>query len=76
MRVLRMKIIVGAVKIGRHDRDKIATMLFPVGLTELDASDFGQSIGLVRLFERTREKRLLLNGLGRLAGVDARGTEE
>ena len=71
-----MKIIVGPVKIGWHDGDEVAAMLFPVGLTELDARDFGQRIGLVRLFERSGEKRLLLDGLRRFAGVNAGGTEE
>ncbi len=51
-------------------------MLAPVRLTELDAGDFGDGIGLVGRLQAPCQQRVLGNRLGSFAWIDARRAEE
>src|SRR5262249_26083558 len=73
---LGMKIVARAVKIGRHRRDEIASVLAPVRLTKFYAGDFGHRVSLVGRLQAARQQRLLGNRLGSLARIDARRAEE
>ena len=42
-----MVIVVDAIEIGRHDRDKVAAILIAVGIAHFDARYFGNSVRLV-----------------------------
>ena len=50
MAVLGMIIVARPVKIGRHDRDEIDTVLPAISLHELDTGDLGQRIPLIGRF--------------------------
>src|SRR5215475_3784657 len=71
-----MKVVAGAVKIGRHRRYEIAAMLAAVGLTKLDAGDLGDRIGFVGRLQRSRQQRRLGDRLRSLTRIDARRAEE
>src|SRR5262250_3474532 len=71
-----MKIVARAVKIGRHRRDEIASVLAPVGLTKLDPGDFGDRVGLIGRLEAPCQQCVFGNGLGSFAWINARRTEE
>src|SRR5215471_7274070 len=71
-----MEIVAGAVKIGRHRRYEIASVLATVGLTKLDASDFGDGIGFVGPLQGSRQQRRFGDRLGSVARINARRAEK
>src|SRR6266511_1612884 len=71
-----MKIVAGAIKIGRHRRYEVAAVLATVALTKLDAGDLGNRIGFVGRLQRSRQQRLLGDRLGSFARIDARRAEK
>src|SRR5262249_4743365 len=73
---LGMKVVAGAVKIGRHRRYEIAAMLAAVGLTKLDAGDLGDRVRLVGRLQRSRQQRRFGDRLWSFTRIDARRAEE
>ncbi len=71
MGVIGMKIVVRPVEVRRHDRDEIAAMLLAIGLTQLDARYFCQSVPFVRRLKRAGKQRFLRDRLRGLARIDA-----
>lgn len=71
-----MEVIVLAVEIGRHGRDRIESVLDPVSLAHLDAGDLGDGVPLVGGLERAGKERGFGYGLRGVLGVDAGGSEE
>ena len=73
--LVRSKLSFGTVEVGRHGGDEIAAVLLAIGLAQLDAGDLGQCVGLVGGLEGSGEQLVLGDGLGCLAGVDARAAQ-
>ena len=69
--VFRMVIVVGAVEIGRHHRNKVAAVLLAVGFAELDGGDLGEGVALVGRLERPGEQRVFGYRLRRQPRIDA-----
>ena len=58
MAIFRVKAIVGAVEIGRHDRAKIGAVLSIVCLTQLDTGYFRDGVRLIGRLQRPVHERL------------------
>eukprot|EP01136_Pigoraptor_vietnamica_P011332 Opistho-1_new@50086 len=69
-------VVVGAVQVGRHRADVLATVLAVVAFAQLDAGDLGDRIGFVRRFERAAQKIVLADRLRAVARIDAARAEE
>ena len=69
--VLRMVIVAGPVKVGRHHRDEVASVLAVVSLTQLDAGDFRDGIPLVGRLKLPSEQLVLAHRLLGEFRVDA-----
>ena len=67
--------VVEPVKIRRHHRDEIASMLFAVSLAELDGGDFCNGIPLICRLQRAGEQRFFRHRLRRKFWIDAGGAE-
>src|SRR6266480_2231436 len=76
MTVLDMKVVAGAVKIGRRRRYEVAAVLAAVGLAKPDAGDLGDRIGFVGSLQGSRQQCLLADRLWRLARINAGRAEE
>jgi hypothetical protein len=63
MRGAKIEVVIRAIEIRRHGGDEVFAILLRVGLAKLDASDFGQRIGIVCGFQRTAEEGILANRL-------------
>ena len=74
--VLGVVVVVGAVEVGGHHGDVVCSVLAVEELAVLEATDFGQGIGLIGLFQLTGEEAALGHGLGRHAGVDAAAAQK
>src|ERR1700722_11712465 len=44
---VQIEIIAGAIEVGRHGRNVVASVLLTVGLTELDAGNLGDGVRLI-----------------------------
>ena len=76
MRARRVIIIVRAVKIAGHDRNKIRAVLPIEIFAVLEPGNFCQRVSLVGLFKRGSQKRVLFNGLRRKFRINARRARE
>jgi hypothetical protein len=72
---LEVEVVVGPIEVGGHRRDEVAAVLVGVCLTELDARDLRDRVGLVGRFELSVEQLVFTDGLVREARVDARAAE-
>ena len=52
MRGLEIEVVIRPVKIRRHGRDEVRTVLARISLAELDPGDLGNGVGFIRRFER------------------------
>ena len=71
MRGLEIEVVVRAVKICRHRRNKIVAVLASVSLAKFDAGDLGNRVGFVRRLERPAQQRAFRNRLRRVLGINA-----
>ena len=71
MRVGRVVIVVGAVKVCRHHGEILGAVLEIERLAHLHAGDFGYRIGFVGVFERGSQQGVFLHWLRSLSRVDA-----
>ena len=76
MAVGQIVIVIGAIKVSRHDTDVARAVLAVAAFAQLDASDLGDGVGFVGGFERAGEEVVFLNGLGALSRVDAARTQK
>ena len=76
MRILKVIVIIGPVKVGGHHRDKIGAILDVVTLAHLQPRDLRDGVGFVCIFEGPREEVLLADGLRGIFRVDAGAAEE
>src|SRR5579862_2446942 len=76
VRLLEVKVIAGAVEIGRHGADEVPAILAVVRLAEADARDLRDGVGVVRRLQRTGEQRGLRDGLRRVLRVNAGTAQE
>src|SRR5687768_14882614 len=76
MTAVEIEIVVWAVEIGWHCRNKVTPVLLAVSLTQLDARNLGDCIPLVCRFEGGGKKRVLRHGLRHVARVNARRAKE
>src|SRR4029077_4835053 len=76
MRGMQVEIIPGTVKIGRHGRNEICTMLPRISLAELDSGNFRDCVRFVRWLKSPGQKRLFLDRLDREPRVNARTSEK
>ena len=75
MRVFQIEIIIRTVEIGWHERYKVGSVLFVIGLASDDAGDFRHGVSLIGGFKGAGHEIFFLDGLRREAGIDA-GTAE
>ena len=73
---LEVVVVVGAVEVGGHRGDVVATVLISIGIAQLDACDFGDGVGFVGGFEGAGEEVFFFEGLRGEFRVDAAGSEE
>ena len=64
------------VEVCRHSRDKIAAILAPVGLTQLDPSDLSDRVRFVGRLEHAGQQAIFRHRLGRELRIDARAPKE
>ncbi|PON70391.1 hypothetical protein PanWU01x14_080600 [Parasponia andersonii] len=76
VRVLRVKVVVGAVQVGGHSRDGVPAVLDPVRLAHLDPGDLGHGVPLVGGLQGAREEGIFGNWLRGEFWVDAGGAQE
>src|SRR5690625_9154 len=76
MTVFRVKVIVGAIQVSRHNASVVSTMLAVVTLAELYARNFCYCIGFIRGLKWTAEQSRLQNRLLSELRVDATRSEE
>ena len=76
VRTFQIKIVIRAVKIGRHQTYKISPMLFVVRLAHNNAGNFGRSISLICWLERPGHKIFFFDWLETVSRVDTRTAEE
>jgi hypothetical protein len=74
--VVEVVVVVGAVQVGRHDADVLPAVLIVVGITQLDAGDLGDGVGLVGGLQRAGEQVIFFQWLGGQLGVDAAAAQE
>ena len=72
----RIEIVARSVEIARHKRDVVAAVLLAVGLTQLDAGDFGHRVPFVGRLQWAGQQRVFLDRLRRKLGIDARRAEK
>ena len=70
--VVRVEVISGPIEVGWHDRAVVDTVLPVVALTELDAGNFCNGVGLICRLQGAREQGVLAHWLGNSLGVNAR----
>ena len=75
MRGFEVKVIVRAIKVRRHYRNKVGAVLFIVISAEFDRCYLGNSIRLVGRLKGIGQEILFLHGLGCEFRVDAGRTE-
>jgi hypothetical protein len=73
---LRIEVVSRAVQIGGHEREVLGAVLPIETAAQLDAGDLGDSLGTVRLFERTGEKVFLFKRLRSEFRLDAGAPQE
>ena len=73
---LQVEVVAGAVKIGRHERYGVETVLLAIGFAELYSRDLGDGIPFVGGLQGTGKKILFFQGLRGEFGIDAGGAEE
>src|SRR3990167_5676609 len=73
---VKVEIVAGSVKIGRHRRNVIGAMLLAVGFAKFQSGDFRNRVPLIRRLQRTGQQRAFRNRLRRKFRVDAGGAEE
>ena len=76
MRMRRMIVVIRPVQIGRHDGDKIRTVLAIQKLTIFQSADLCQGISLVGLFQFTRQQAAFLHRLRCHPGIDTGGAQK
>ena len=76
MAVLQVEVVVRTIEVGWHHGDIVGAILQVVALTHLQASDLGDGILLVGIFQRRSQEHVLRHWLGSILGIDAGGTEE
>ena len=76
VRIIEIKIVMRPIEIAGHDGNILAPVLPAVGLAGHNSGDFGDRIPLVSRFERSRQQRRFLNGLGGKFWVDAGRAQE
>ena len=68
----KIKIVVRTLEVRRHRRDEVAAVLRSVALAQLDASDLGDGVGLVRGLKRASQQLVLGYRLISESRVDTR----
>ena len=72
----RVKIVVGSIEVGGHNRHVSGVVLAVIGLTHFNAGYFGHGIGFIGFFQGAGKQVFFFHGLGTFAGVDAGGTQK
>src|SRR5436853_6232169 len=75
VRSVQVEILIRAIKIGWHRRNKIGVVLESVSLTKFDPGDLGNRVGFVGWLEWASQQSALRNRLRRMLGINA-GTAE
>src|SRR5580692_6234570 len=76
MRVQRIEVIAGTVKIGRHQANGVEAKFSTVRLTHLYTRNLGDCVPLIGRLQWPGEEIFLLDGLGAKFGIDAARAEE
>src|SRR5438132_14243465 len=76
VRSLQIEIITRPVKICRHDRDEICSVLARESLTQFYAGNLRNRVRFVGWLKRPAEERALCNWLGSEFWIDARAAEK
>ena len=76
MAVFWMVVVAWPVQIRRHGADEVASVLVPVGVAQLQPSNFGDGVRFIRGLELTREQGVFAHGLRGVFGVNARAPQE
>src|SRR5262245_44622202 len=76
MAVFGMVIVSRPIEVRRHHRYEITSVLAPVCLAKLNASDLRNGIGFVRRLERTSQQLIFAHGLLGKFRVNATRSEE
>ena len=71
MRIFKVEIIMRAVKVGGHDRDKVRTILFIIITAQFNCCNFGNCIGLVSGFEGPGQEIFFFERLGGRPWINA-----
>ena len=76
MAAFQVKIIVGAIQIRRHHRNKIGTVLQVETFAKLEAGNLGYGIGLVGIFQRAGQESIFVDRLSRITGINTAAAQK
>ena len=71
-----VEMVANPVKVCRHDRDVVTSVLAAIGLAKLDTCDLGHRVPLVGGLQRSGQQRFLRDRLGGQSRIDARGAHQ